>query len=428
MIMIRMSLVDICSNLDVNNVYGWAMSQPLPTGGFRWVNVEPEEVKELSTRKDWGYLMEVDVLYPKELHNKHNDLPFMCKRMKIGNVKKLVTDLYYKKRYMIHIRALKQALGHGLVLEKIHRTIEFKQSPWMKEYIAFNTKLRTAAKNDFEKDFYKLMNNAVFGKTMENICKHRNIKLVNNEEDYLRCIMKHNFKSGTLFGPNLMGCEMGKTVLKMNKPVYIGQAILDLSETIMYEFHYDYMLLEYGDRISLCYMDTDSFVYDIKTKDFYRDMSNDVENRFDTSSYKDDDSRAFSRPLPVGKNKKVIGLMKDELGGDIMREFVALRPKIYAYKVKSKEFKRCQGIKKCVVKKDIKFEDYKRCLMTGEMEYRPQMTFRSRLHEIAAIKTNKLALSREDDKRIHTDNINSLTRGHWKTRMTRERIWGKSRK
>ena len=236
------------------------------------------------------------MLYPKELHNKHNDLPFMCGRMKIGGVDKLVADLYYKKRYVIHIRALQQALDHGLVLERIHRTIEFKQSPWMKEYIAFNTKLRTAAKDDFAKDFYKLMNNTVFGKTMENIHKHRNIKLVNNETDYLRCIMKPNFKSGVLYGLNLMGCEMVKTILKMSKPVYIGQAILDLSKTIMYEFHYDYMLPKYapstgeahGDRISLCYTDMDSFIYEIETEDFYEDIADDVESRFDTSSYRDD--------------------------------------------------------------------------------------------------------------------------------------------
>ena len=208
--------------LDANNLYGWAMSQPLPTGGFKWVDIIPEEVKELSNKEDRGCLLEVDVLYPRELHDDHNELPFMCGRMKIGGVNKLVADLYYKRRYVIHIRALQQALNHGLVLEKIHRTIEFKQSPWMKEYITFNTKLRTAAKNDFEKDFYKLMNNAVFGKTMENIRKHRSIKLVNNDKDYLRFVMKSNFKSGVLYGLNLMGCEMGKTVLKMNKLVYIG--------------------------------------------------------------------------------------------------------------------------------------------------------------------------------------------------------------
>ena len=123
-----------------------------------------------------------------------------------------------------------------MVLEKIHRAIEFNQSAWMKEYIDFNTKLRTEAKNDFEKDFYKLMNNAVFGKTMENIRKHRDIKLVNNEEAYLKAVMKPNFKSGTPFRPNLMGCKMGKIKVVMNKSVYLGQAILDLSKIVMYEF------------------------------------------------------------------------------------------------------------------------------------------------------------------------------------------------
>ena len=134
----------------------------------------------------------------------------MYERMKINGVEKLIPNLYDKKRYVIHIRALDQALKHGLVLECIHRAIEFKQSAWMKGYIDFNTKLRTAAKNDFEMDFYKLMNNSVFGKTMENIRKHRNIKLVTNREAYLKAVMKPNFKSGVLFGENLMGCEMKK--------------------------------------------------------------------------------------------------------------------------------------------------------------------------------------------------------------------------
>ena len=206
--------------LDANNLYGWAMSQPLPTGGFRWVDVSPDEIDELVNHKDCGYLLEVDVAYPKELHDYHNDLPFMCNRMKINGVEKLVPNLYYKKRYVIHIRALKQALDHGLVLERIHRVIEFKQSAWMKEYIDFNTKLKTTAKNDFEKDFYKLMNNSVFGKTMENIRKHRNIKLVNNEEEYLQNVMKPNIKSSTLLGSNLMGCEMGKVKVVMNKQIW----------------------------------------------------------------------------------------------------------------------------------------------------------------------------------------------------------------
>ena len=157
----------------------------------------------------------------------------MCERMKINGAEKLIPNLYYKKRYVIHIRVLEQVLKHGLVLERIHKAIEFNQSAWMKEYIDFNTKLRTAAANDFEKDFYKLMNNSVFRKTMENIRKHRNIKLVTNREEYLKLVMKPNFKSGVRFGPNLMGCEMGKIKVVMNKPVYLGQAILDLSKIVM---------------------------------------------------------------------------------------------------------------------------------------------------------------------------------------------------
>ena len=176
--------------LDTNNLYGWAMSQPLPTGEFHWVEFRedwsPEAtVEELVVKKDHGYLLEVDVAYSRKLHDYHNDLTFMCTKMKINGVEKLVLNLYYKHKYVVHIKALKQAIDHGLVLKKIHRAIEFKQSAWMREYIDFNMRLRTAAKNGFEKDFYKLMNNSVFGKTMENIRKHRSIKLVNDEEEYL---------------------------------------------------------------------------------------------------------------------------------------------------------------------------------------------------------------------------------------------------
>ena len=204
----------------------------------------------------------------------------MCERMEINGVEKLVPNLRDKKSYVIHIQALNQALQHGLRLDRIHRAIEFDQSPWLKTYIDFNTQLRTAATNDFEKDFFKLMNNSVFRKTMKNIRKHRNIKLVTTEEKYLCMVMRPNFKSGVLFGENLMGCKMGKIKVVTNKPVYLGQAILDLSKIVMYEFHYDYMIPKYGDRLKLCYMDTDSLVYHIKTEDFYADMVDDVQKRF----------------------------------------------------------------------------------------------------------------------------------------------------
>ena len=242
------------------------MSQPLSTGRFRWVDVKPNEIRKLAKLTDKGYLLEVDVSYPRDLHDSHKDLPFMCERLKIGGVEKLVPNLRNKKDYVIHIQALNQALTRGLIPDRIYRVIEFDQSAWMKLYIDFNTQLRTQAKNDFKKDFFKLMNNAIFGKTMENIRKHRNIKLVTSRESYLKTVMKPNFKSGVLFDENLMGCEMGKIKVVMNKPVYLGQAILDPCKIIMYEFHYDYMKQKCNnDKYQLCYMGTDSLVYHIRS-------------------------------------------------------------------------------------------------------------------------------------------------------------------
>ena len=145
--------------------------------------------------------------------------------------------------------------------------------------------------------------------------------------------MKRNFKSEVRFGENLMGCEMGKIKVVMNKPVYLGQAILDLSKIVTYEFCYDYMAPKYGKKLDLCYMDTDSLIYNIETEDFSKDIAEDVPARFDTSGYNPD------RSLPVGLNKKVIGLMKDELGGEIMTEFVTLKPKMYAYQLNQRNVK-----------------------------------------------------------------------------------------
>ena len=228
---------------------------------------------------------------------------------------------------------------------------------------------------------------------MENIRKHRNIKLVTNQEAYLKAVMKPNFKCGVQFRSNIIGYEMGKIKVVMNKPVYLGQAILDLSKIVMYEFHYDYMKRKYNDdKLTLCYMDMDSLIYSIETDNFYKDIADDVKDRFDTSGYN------LSRPLPVGLNKKVIGLMKDELGGEIMTEFVTLRPKMYAYKTGSVESKKCKGIKKCVVRAMISFEDYKNCLLSGETSYRSQLIFRSSKHEVRMLEVNKLMLSRDDDK------------------------------
>ena len=220
---------------------------------------------------------------------------------------------------------MKQALNHGLKFKKVHRIIEFNQKAWLKPYVDMNAELRKVVKDDFEKDLFKLMNNAVFGKTMENTRKHGDIKLVTTDKNRSKLVSEPNYHTINYISEDLSITEMNKTKVKMNKPIYLGLSILEISKISMYEFWYDYMKPKYNDNIKLCYMDTDSFVMNIKTEDFYKDIANDVEKRFNTSDYE------VNRPLPTGKNKKVIGLMKDELGGKIIMEFVTLRSKTYSY-------------------------------------------------------------------------------------------------
>ena len=269
--------------------------------------------KKYDEVSDKGYILEVDVEYPKNIRSLHSDLPFLADRMEINKCIKLVCNFYDKKEHVVHIRALKQALNYGLILKKVHRVIEFNQEAWLKPYTEMNIKLRTEAKNDFEKYFFKLMNNSVFGKTMENVRNHRDIKLVTTDKRWNQLVSDPNYHTSKQFSENLFAIEMEKTKVKMNKPVYLGMSILDISKTIIYEFWYDYIKQKYQDNAKLCYKDTDSIIIHIKTEDFYRDIADDVEKWFDVSNYSEDDKRA----LPIGMNKKVIGLFKDELGGKI---------------------------------------------------------------------------------------------------------------
>ena len=384
--------------LDANNLYGKAMTEKLPVRGFRWMDdiskIDEDFVKDYNKNDNKGFILDVDVDYPNKLQNLHSDLQFLPERMIINNTKKLVCNLNDKKNYIVHINVLKQALDHGLKLRKVHRVIEFEQEAWLKEYIGVNTELRKKATNDFEKNFFKLMNNAVFGKTMENVRKHRDIKLVKTDKKRNKLVSESNFHTMKLIDNNLAIIEMRKVKVQMNKPIYLGLSILDISKITIYEFWYDYVKIKYEDKARLCYKDTDSFVVNIKTKDFYKDISQDVNKRFDTSNY------TFDRPLPTGINKKVIGLMKDELGGDIIMEFVALRPKAYSYITNNFiEMKKAKGTKKCVVNKMLRFEDYKKCLFDNGKVLKSQQRFKSENHEVYTENINKIALSCDDDKK-----------------------------
>ena len=278
----------------------------------------------------------------------------------------------------------------------------------MKPYIDLNTELRKKGTTDFEKDFYKLMNNSVFGKTMENVRNRINVKLVTNKKALNKLVKKPNYVRINEFHENLVAVHMEKTTVKFNKPIYLGMSILDLSKTLMYRFHYDYVKPKWGNKSALLFTDTDSLCYEIKTDDFYDDIKNDASEWFDMSNYNK------NHPLFDEKNKKQVGLMKDECGGDDIEEFVGLRPKSYAYETaKGKIEKKCKGVKQYVVKKHITIDDYKKCLFSKQSQLRVMNTIRSRQHNIGTERINKTVLSAYDDKRIVLeDGINTLPYGH----------------
>ena len=403
--------------LDANNLYGWAMSQYLPTGGFEWLS--PKQIEKINLGKytensNKGMILEVDLEYPQELHDLHNDYPLAaeklcmtknmlspyCKQIlekfniTIGQVKKLIPTLADKQKYVLHYRNLQLYLDLGLKLKKVHRVLQFNQSPWLKEYIDFNTQKRTNAKNSFEKDFFKLMNNSVFGKTMENIRKRVDVRLVTSKEKLSK---------------NLVAVHKIKETLTLNRPAYIGMCILDLSKTLMYDFHYNYIKQKYGNKAKLLFTDTDSLTYEIETKDAYKDFFKD-KSKFENSDYPED-SLFFNNI-----NKKVIGKFKDEAAGIPIIEFIGLRSKMYSYmKDDMKGGKTAKGIKKNVIKKDIKHEDYKNVLFNNEQIHHKMKTIRSEKHQLGSYELNKISLSCFDDKRfIHENGITSYAYGHYK--------------
>ena len=259
------------------------------------------------------------------------------------------------------------------------------------------------------------MNNSVFGKTMENIRNRVDIKLVNDESKAKKLVAKPNYDHSTIFDENLVAIHMKKTKVFYNKPIYLGTCILDLSKTLIYDFHYSYIKNKYGNKAKLLFTDTDSLMYEIETNDFYSDIADDVESKFDTSNFPKDHPSG----IEADRNKKVVGMFKDEAGGEIIEEFVGLRAKLYSYRISGKEdHKKCKGIKKVVVRKSITHDDYKKCLFTREEQLRKMNVIRSHLHDVYTEEVNKVALSVNDDKRvILADGINTLSHGHWRVNI-----------
>ena len=417
--------------LDANNLYGWAMSQYLPTGNFKWMTKKKISKLDLAKYKEnskKGLIQEVDLEYPKELHDLHNDYPLGPEKVKVtenmlseyckkiaakynistGLVSKLIPTLKNKEKYVLHYRNLQLYTDLGLKVTKVHRVLKFNQSPWLKQYIDFNTEKRKNAKNAFEKDFFKLMNNSVFGKTMENLRRRIDVRLITNEKKLLKLASKPTYVSSKIFNENLVAVHKVKETLTLNRPAYVGMCILDLSKTLMYDFHYNYIKKKYGDKAKLLFTDTDSLTYEIEAEDVYQDFWNDKE-KFDNSDYPE------SSPYFDKTNKKVIGKFKDESCSIPVVEFVGLRSKMYSY-IKDNQTggKTAKGIKKNVIKNDIKHEDYKRTLLNEEQMHHKMKTIRSNKHQLGSYELNKVSLSCFDDKRYILDNgIESYAYGHY---------------
>ncbi|KAL9965086.1 hypothetical protein ACROYT_G028833 [Oculina patagonica] len=417
--------------LDANNLYGWAMSQFLPTGGFRWLTEKQINKANLAKYKEnskKGLILEVDLEYPNELHDLHNDYPLGPEKVKVtedmlsdycktiankykistGLVYKLIPNLNNKEKYVLHYRNLQLYLDLGMKLKKVYRVLEFTQSPWLKQYIDYNTEKRKNSKNAFEKDFFKLMNNSVYGKTMENLRKRVDVRLVTNKNKLLKLASKPTYVSSKIFNENLVAVHKIKETLTLNRPSYVGMAILDLSKTLMYDFHYNYIKEKYANKAKLLFTDTDSLTYEIQAEDVYKDFFDDKE-KFDNSDYPE------KSPFFDKTNKKVIGKFKDEASFIPILEFIGLRSKMYSYiKDNLQVGKTAKGIKKSVIKKDITHENYKETLFNKTQMHHTMKTIRSQGHQLGSYEINKISLSCFDDKRyILDDGLTSYAYGHY---------------
>ena len=292
--------------LDANNLYGWAMSQPLPTGAFRWEEDCEQMAKTITDNQAEGFILEVDLEYPEDLHKAHNAYSLAPERivaqkkwmskyqhnlLGVGvapkEVEKLVLNLCNNDRYALHYRNLQLYTTLGMRLTKVYRALRFDQSPWMEPYIRVNKELRKKAAR--EKDLYKLMNNSVFGKTMENLRKRVDVKLVrSHEEDKLRRLIAiPAFARANKFDDNLAAIQVHMSNLVLNRPMYVGISILDLSKHLMYDFYYNQLRAQYGESCQLLYTDTDSLLLEIETEDVYNDMAQ-KQTLYDTSEYPQD--------------------------------------------------------------------------------------------------------------------------------------------
>lgn len=444
---------------DANNLYGWAMSQPLPTGKFRWLvasEIDALDWKTLKKSSTRGFVIECDLDYPDELHDAHNDYPLAPERLKVcGSMlstkqinlrkayakakknaddtasaadaegafsTKLVPNLYPKTRYCLHYRNLKFYLKHGMVLRKVHRVLEFEQSAWMRSYIEKNQNLRARSTTEFEKNFYKLMNNACYGKTCENQRKRTDIRLLTDTDKAQKILALPHVLSFRVFNSNVAAIELMKPKCIINRPFYVGFTVLELSKLHMYRFHYDFVKkLWPGKQSQLLFTDTDSLMYEIVDDHLYERVWEHRE-MFDLSEYPED----FFRD---NTNKAVVGRFKDEAKGFAVKEFVGLRAKMYSYLVYAPSSKettalalvekmRAKGIQKAAIR-DMRHADYLAQINNPHQHKLINRRIGSHLHRVFTYEYTKRGLCAFDDKRfILEDGITTLAYGNYRVEIS----------
>ena len=417
---------------DYNALYSTALTQPLPKGNFRWLEDEELytfDLDQISEGSSEGYVLQVDLRYPPNLHDLHNLYPLAPEQMKITSKmhspylksllkkhglnrmpssSKLVTNLQDKKGYIVHYRTLQTYLKLGLEITAIHKILAFNEEPWARPYVELNTLKRKHAKTVFEQDMFKLMLNSFFGKCMENVRKRVNVNLVCTSQKFEKLLRKPTFKTFEIFNKHLVGVSMKKLKVLLNKPIYVGFSILDLSKKFMYEFHYLKVLKRYGSSARLLFTDTDSLCYHVTTEDIYKDMYENLD-WFDTSNFPE------SHYLHSNMRKKELGVFKDEMGGDIVCEFVGLRPKLYSILTVSKNKKTAKGINKATINKHLRHEQYLSSLFDGVKHSHSMSGIRSDKHKLFNYTIKKTSLCPLDDKRyILNDGISSLAYGHYR--------------
>jgi hypothetical protein len=418
--------------LDMNNLYGVSLRDFLPVGSFRWLNnkeIEQLDLNEYDDNGRKGLALEVTLEYPQELHDEHNDYCLAVEKICIAEknlspyqkslltncelkynekIPKLIPHLGTHKKYVVHYRNLKYYLEKGLILKKVHRALKFKQAAWLRKFIDFNTEKRRLSKSKVETDLFKLFNNSVFGKTMQNNRKQMIIKIVNTGEEAQRLIRRPEFQKYNVINDNLCTFVMQKRVVNLDRPIYCGFACLDLSKLFMYQFHYEKMKRWYGKKLGLLMTDTDSLCYEVETDDVYLDLAK-HKKYFDFSEYKE------THPLYSTENSFVVGKMKDEAKGEIIERFVGLGAKTYSMIGNNVFRRKAKGVVQKVKEKLLKHEKYERVIdYQSQYVYRAP-TIRSSNHQLRTLAIVRTAIHGFDSKRyLRMCGIKSYAWGHYK--------------